>query len=79
MISIFSFANNESSKKADELARSRGYADYCSIDDPVLREWIWNHVMVEVNEKPKLKMFLCFYIFSLISSLLFGFLLGLLF
>ena len=29
-------------KIADDLSRERGYDGYSSIDDPILREWIWN-------------------------------------
>lgn len=43
--------NTEAFCVANSLAQERGYADYASIDDPALREWIWNraHPFVRVH------------------------------
>lgn len=33
---------NKAMERANRIAESRGYFSYSDIDDPFLREWIWN-------------------------------------
>ena len=46
---IYKYDNKKAGEIANSLARERGYYDYGSIDDPGLREWIWNRAVPHVR------------------------------
>ena len=70
------YNNDKAFTVADSLARSRGYDGLANIDDPGLREWIWEraepHVMVKHSLALRLPFLLTSGLFVLILGLLLG-------
>jgi len=70
------YNNDNAFTVADSLARERGYDGFANIDDPGLREWIWEraepHVMVKHSLIICLPLLLTSGLFVLILGLLLG-------
>ena len=70
----YAYKNDKAIKKANMIAKYHGYDGYSSIDDPVLREFIWHHASKDVKTNIRFN----FSIFELFTTVILCFVLGLL-
>lgn len=69
----------KASKIANRLAQVRGYDSFCYIDDPGLREWIWEKSSKKICTK-KFIVIPLFWLFTpVVVAFVFGLLLGMMF
>jgi len=70
------YNNDKAFTVADSLARERGYDGFANIDDPSLREWIWERAEPHVGVEHSLVLRLPFLLTSGLFVLILGLLLG---
>lgn len=52
---IYKYDYTKAGLVANELARARGYDGFGSIDDPLLREWIWEQASAHIKRVPRVE------------------------
>jgi len=77
MEKFYKFDNKQSLLEANKYARQRGYADFASIKDPLLKEYVWKLSSQLADSKVYISVLMLFGCTVIILSFLFGMLIGL--
>lgn len=74
----YKYDNSRASIVANQIAQARGYEGYAFIDDPILREWIWDRSVNYVRESVHITLSFSEFLTTVLIVLAVGLLIGIL-